>query len=269
LIKVILLDLDDTLVIDEAAVEVALRIACEHAHLRYYIDAEEFYAAVRSRMRELWYSSPAIDYCRALGIASWEGLRSNFEGDGPELAALREWTTTYKKDTWRLALADMRIRDIASADVLNTMYLKERRRPPPFFPETEAVLGGIKGKYKLALLTNGPADVQREKLKLSDLGRYFDSIVISGEVGIGKPDPGIFGIALDVLSATPDETVMVGNSLRSDVAGAQAAGIRAVWVNRAGTDAGSVIKPDYEIGDLTELERVIDTIYEKAPKRGK
>ena len=61
---------------------------------------------------------------------------------------------------------------------------------------------------------------------------------------------------------------MVGNSLRSDVSGARAAGIRAVWINREGTDGGSEIKPDYEINDLTELERVIDTIYEIDPKGG-
>jgi len=260
LIKTVLLDLDDTLVIDEAAVEAALRGACVHAHLRYHVDADDFYVVVRRRMRELWYSSPAIDYCRALGIASWEGLRSGFEGDSPELAALREWTPAYRKNVWRLALADMRIRDIAFADVLHKIYLKERRRPPVFFPETEAVLNGIKREYKLGLVTNGPADVQREKLKPSDLGRYFDSIVISGEVGIGKPDPGIFDIAFDALSATPDEAVMVGNSLRSDIAGAQAAGIRAIWIDREGTDIGREIKPDYEIQNLTELERVLNTI---------
>ncbi len=56
-------------------------------------------------------------------------------------------------------------------------------------------------------------------------------MVISGETGIGKPDPAAFGRALELIDATPEHTVMIGDSWERDVTGALAAGMRAVWIS--------------------------------------
>ncbi len=87
-----------------------------------------------------------------------------------------------------------------------------------------------------------------------------DSILLRetfrGRVGVAKPDAAIFGLALDMLAVSAAETWYVGDSLHTDVAGARAAGLTAVWLNRHGSNGGQGdSKPDLEIEieSLTEL----------------
>ena len=88
----------------------------------------------------------------------------------------------------------------------------------------------------MALLTNGAACLQREKLTASGLAARFDAVVVSADVGVGKPDPSVFRHTLSLLGA--DEGVMIGDSLERDIDGALAAGLGAVWIDRFG--AGGV-----------------------------
>jgi putative hydrolase of the HAD superfamily len=81
------------------------------------------------------------------------------------------------------------------------------------------------------MITNGAPDVQRLKVEGANLKGHFESIVISGDVGIGKPERGIFDHALQTMAAAPEESLMVGNSFERDVAGALGAGMRAAWLN--------------------------------------
>lgn len=85
----------------------------------------------------------------------------------------------------------------------------------------------------LAIVTNGSTVAQRAKIDLLGSER-FASIVVSGEHGVAKPDPSVFRIALGELGVAPEDAVHVGDDPVSDVAGARAAGIRAVLLDRAG-----------------------------------
>ncbi|MGV2482242.1 UNVERIFIED_CONTAM: HAD-IA family hydrolase, partial [Salmonella enterica subsp. enterica serovar Weltevreden] len=77
------------------------------------------------------------------------------------------------------------------------------------------------------LLTNGVPDLQREKLFGTGLGEAFDLTLVSGEVGLGKPDPRLFRMALCAFGMGPEEAVMVGDNPERDIKGALSAGIRA------------------------------------------
>ena len=118
----------------------------------------------------------------------------------------------------------------------------------------DAVLRELQSRYRLAVVTNGAPDLQREKLDGAGLAPYFAIVTISGEVGIGKPDPRIFAHTLAHLSVPPTEAVMVGNDLTRDIWGARKAGIAGIWVNRTGAEylAGDTT-PDAEITSLLEL----------------
>ena len=84
-------------------------------------------------------------------------------------------------------------------------------------------------------------------------------MVISGEFGRAKPDPAIFHEALRLAAASPDEAVFIGDAPEFDIAGAQAAGIRSIWMNRAGQAwAGAARPPDREIAALSDLIPLID-----------
>jgi putative hydrolase of the HAD superfamily len=80
------------------------------------------------------------------------------------------------------------------------------------------------------IVTNGPPELQRPKLAVTGLATRVAGIVISGEVGVDKPDPGIFHLALELAGCAAREAVMVGDHPTNDIAGAQAAGIAAVMV---------------------------------------
>ena len=146
------------------------------------------------------------------------------------------------------------------AEHLGEVFPKERRVRHVVYADTKPTLQELGGKYRLGLITNGASDLQREKIEGSGVGRYFDSITISGDVGICKPDPKIFMSALDSLGARPETTLMVGNSLKSDIAAAQAVGLRAIWVNRSDSSYDGDIKPDAEIGSLSEIHALIEKL---------
>ncbi len=83
----------------------------------------------------------------------------------------------------------------------------------------------------VVLVTNGPPDIQRLKIEQTGVAPYLTAVVISGELGIGKPDPAIFAHALELVDTSPAHAVMVGDSWERDVTGALSAGMRAVWIS--------------------------------------
>ena len=101
------------------------------------------------------------------------------------------------------------------------------------------------------MITNGPSDAQRLKLERSGLRDRFEVIAISGEVGHEKPATEIFVHTLSSLGIAPDAALHIGDSLHYDVAGARAAGLTAVWLNRRGaTRDDSLAEPHHEVPDL-------------------
>jgi putative hydrolase of the HAD superfamily len=127
------------------------------------------------------------------------------------------------------------------------------------FSEVPEVLAALRGQYRLGIISNGPSDLQRYKLKLFDLEREFDPIVISGEIGVAKPDQKIFRYALERAGVSPEEALYVGDSPVYDIVGAKGAGMMMAWVNRSGLMANtSELKPNYVIDNLREVLVVLD-----------
>lgn len=94
------------------------------------------------------------------------------------------------------------------------------------------VLETLRPRFKLGLITNGPAHIQRRKIERFGLAERMDVLVVSGEFGAAKPDPAIFAHALAQLDVAPVEALFVGDSLDHDLDGATAAGMPFVWFNR-------------------------------------
>lgn len=200
-----------------------------------------------------------VAYCDAIGISATECLWGAFSGDGAPLKALAQWAATFRSECWFRALADAGINDRALAEELAARFMQERGVCHIVFPEVEEVLKALQQHYQLALLTNGAADMQREKIAGSRLEPYLKTIVISGEVGIGKPDPQIFRRALAPLAVQPAQAVMVGDSLFRDISGAQQTGIKAIWINRCGmNEPEAAIIPDAQITSLAQLPAVLE-----------
>jgi putative hydrolase of the HAD superfamily len=96
---------------------------------------------------------------------------------------------------------------------------------------------------RLALVTNGAAAVQREKIERFALGSYFDHVQLEGEFGAGKPDPSVYHNVMQIFEAAPDACLMVGDDYHADVLGALAVGMSAAWIDVAGRGRPPVEPP--------------------------
>jgi putative hydrolase of the HAD superfamily len=257
-VRAVIFDLDETLIEEESSNDASALAACEIAFARHGVDRASLLAAMRLRSRELWRAGPMFDYCREIGISPREGLWGSFIGDDPTLTRLRDWSADYKIRAWTDALRDLNIDDDALAVELAQFFERDRRMRHVAFPESRQVLEELKKHYKLAMITNGAIDIQRDKIDGSNLADFFDPIIISGELGFGKPSPKLFTMALERLAVMPDQCVMIGDSLSRDIGGASAVGIRTIWVNRfQRTVADNDPTPDLELTDLITLPTIL------------
>jgi 2-haloalkanoic acid dehalogenase type II len=240
-VTALLLDLDDTLVPDYAdflgAVDDVAAALGAPAGMG---------AAVHARARRRWRDAPESALLTMTDMSSWEALWAPFADD------LAEWADGFRLASWREALLDSEVDDRDLARRLARAYGRHRLARFRPYPEVAAVLDGLRGSVRLGLVTNGMEGHQRSKLDAAGLADRFDAIVTSERVGCSKPDPRIFHAALDRLGCRADAAIMVGDNPLRDVAGAQQAGLRAVWVDRDGGRARGV-SPDARITDLTGL----------------
>jgi putative hydrolase of the HAD superfamily len=252
-VQVVLFDLDDTLVVEEPAAVAAFMDVCRQAEQHCGVEADKLYIAVRESARNLWRNSPARPYCIEIGISSWEGLWAQFQGADPNLRVLREWAPSYRLNTWNNALTKCGISDSVLASQLADAFHQNRRRHHVLYDDAVPCLDDLSRLFPLALLTNGVPDLQREKIAATGIAKYFTEIIISGEVGYGKPDRRIYQLALSRLEAKPEYTWNIGDSLERDILGAKPLGVRTVWVNRHGISRDESIVPDLEVSNLDQL----------------
>lgn len=109
--------------------------------------------------------------------------------------------------------------------------------------------------YMIALLTNGDSAFQREKLKRFDMEKLFDGIFIDGEQGVGKPEKQAYENVLNMFQVQPREACMIGDHYLWEVVAPIKYGLRAIWVNRGalGLEGNEEIKADFVIKNIGEL----------------
>ena len=130
------------------------------------------------------------------------------------------------------------------------------------FPDVEKTLSKLKAEgYRLALLSNTESLNMDKMVERLGFGNYFDVFAFSYEVKAIKPDPKAFKAALKMLKVKPNEALMVGDSLRSDMMGSKAVGMHNCLINRKGKvfDLAD-IRPDFEIKSLDEVFRVLGVL---------
>ena len=255
-ISAILFDLDDTLMPEMAPEEESFLAACALVQERGG-DPKQLYAAVDRHASAAWEAFEANPFCECIGMAWWEGLWATFEGRDLNYKLLRDWAPTYRRQAWTQALADVGIDDEDLALRLSSRYQEERAWRHVPYPDAAEVLEDLRSDSKLGMLTNGASDVQWTKLDGSGLRPYFDEVLVTGDIGVGKPDPKPFEVLLGRLGVEAKEAAMVGNSLTSDVQGALNAGVKSIWLNLDGSWAVDGITPDVEIRSLGEIREAI------------
>ena len=256
-ITTLFFDLDETLVVERATAERVVHETCKLAGQRHGLSAVELAPSVFDEARNLWYRFELHAYCERIAVSSWEGLWCRFEGNARELAVLRRWAPIYRKQTWWNALLVHGVDDEALAEEMAECYPESRRRVHVTFPDTVETLDKLRGHYKLGIVTNGPSDLQREKLAGAKIAHYFDAVSVAGDVGARKPGEAIFKRALELAGSSPRETMIVGDSLEGDIAGANRLGIEAVWLNRNDQRNDTCAMPDHEVRSLAEVPGIL------------
>jgi len=121
------------------------------------------------------------------------------------------------------------------------------------------VLACLAENCALAMITNGLSEVQRPRIERLNIGQYFDAVVISAEVGHTKPRVKIFDIAFAQLtSPAKATTVMVGDSLSSDIDGGSNFGVATCWYNPHDKTAAPKHRITHEVTTLEQLPALVN-----------
>jgi putative hydrolase of the HAD superfamily len=205
--------------------------------------------ALRSTLEELWTVMPgptteALTVDRMIGIRN--RVAGELEGRVADLGVVRY-------AAFERTLEEVGVEDANLAARLNAMFFAVKQQHVEPFSDAEPVLKELAGKYRTALLTNGNTDPAQY-----GLDRYLDPIVHAATEGVAKPDPAIFSILLERAGVEAHEVVYIGDSLSDDVAGAQSARIRSIWLNRNGVEREGDVMPDAEVRSLGEVPAVVD-----------
>ena len=148
---------------------------------------------------------------------------------------------------------------VEKAQIASEHYLGELARHGELLPGAESVVRALAPRRRMAIITNGLADVQRRRLGDSPIAGLFDTITISDEIGIAKPDRRIIDLTLATLGDPPrSQVLMIGDSLTSDIQGGINAGVDTCWLAPDGDEAPKQPAPTYTIRALEELLGIVE-----------
>lgn len=239
--RAVCFDLDGTLVRDGAA-EAIDRTAQELAR-RHGFSADDILEANASAWRACW--SEQGD--------RW--MRGRLVGDA------------LPRDIWHRTLTLFGRDEQTLIDEAVELHIDAERETFTIFEETVEVLDELRALgIRIGLITNGPAASQRAKLAAAGIEEFFDVVVASGDLGVVKPEAGIFRHALDALGVPASRAVHVGDNFDADVVGATDAGMRAVWINRDSTPAP---RSDVPHLDSRSLRDVLDVVAQGSALHGR
>lgn len=232
-IKLIIFDLDNTLINYGGVTKKAWDLACLQMvkHYSINVDALKIADEIFRVNNSIWEDEEK----RPRGNFSFDALRKRIVSE---------------------AFHHLKIDNSKAIDFLVNNYAKYKYEAIYVFNDVRPTLETLRNRgYILALLTNGDAMTQREKLARFNLEELFDHIFIDGEQGIGKPEKQAYDNVLNACHVDAKETFMVGDHYLWEVVAPKRYGLGAIWVNRDESlpPQDSIITPDYIIKNINEL----------------
>ncbi len=219
----LLFDADDTLFDFPKAESNALRWTFEQLRLPYFSG----YAQIYKRCNQL----------------VWEKFERG-EVTSVELRTLR----------FRLLFDELGL--TADPETVSPVYLQNLALGSDLLEGAGELMRALEGHFRLALVTNGLADVQRPRLARSALRDSFAHVFISEEMGVAKPESGFFDLVFRALGGPPkSEVLIIGDSLTSDMAGGINYGIDTCWYNPKGKPTGLPVT--CQVQHLSEILKIL------------
>lgn len=224
-IKVILIDVDDTLLDFDESARMSMAMAAEQMGI---VLPNHIWDAFQHVNKGLWHdleqgllTSEELFHIRWTKIFEAAGV----EGDGP----------AFEKE-----------------------FLNGLSVCAPLIEGAEDLVQYLHGKYRLAVASNGPYDQQVARLKKVGLLPCIDHLFVSGKIGFAKPSPAFFDACMEVLQGVnPEEIMMIGDSISADISGAAAYGMRTCWYNHKGVSIEQGQMADYTVHSLGEIKEIL------------
>lgn len=197
---------------------------------------------------DAWLARHCPEVAAAWPIEAMRALRTRVHADNPELA--HDFTALRK-----LSLAHVFEPFGHGEELVERAFevFYAARNRVELYPDAGPALQRLAGRFPIASLSNGNADLHR-----IGLGEYFVATVTARTVGVGKPHPRIFERAVACLGLPAAQVAHVGDDPLLDVQGAQRAGLVAVWLNRSDAAWPLQRPPDIEIAELGALEPALE-----------
>lgn len=228
--KNLFFDLDDTLwAFSENAYDTFLEMYEKHRYSRFFHSFSHFYGLYQQRNSELW-----VEYA--------EGKVTKDE---------------LNRQRFFYPLQAVGVEDALLAKQFSEDFFAVIPTKSKLMPNAGEVLDYLHGRgYNLYILSNGFRELQRRKMQSAGIARYFKKVVLSDDIGVLKPWLPIFHFALSATQSQLHESLMIGDSWDSDVAGACRAGMSQVFYDPAGRN-DLPFRPTYHIRDLRELKEIL------------
>lgn len=214
----------------------------------------------------LWEFLPMMDGALRATLAALEQRRPDLRGavDVAELHRVRARVAAeqrgsfedLRRESFRRVLADHGVLEEGLPEWMVATWMDARVTSVILHPDVEPALSQLAlAGHVLGAITNGNFPVDR--LPLADT---FAFIVHAERVGDPKPAADAFLHAVELSGGDPARWVHVGDDLDTDIRGAQAMGMRAVWINRNGAELPAGVEPDAELASLDGLVGVVERL---------
>lgn len=230
MIKFIFLDLDDTILDFHRSEAVALRKTLQSLN----VDPTDEIIALYSK----------------INLAHWKALERR------ELTREQVLTGRFRQLFHELGMN-------VSPNVAQSLYEKNLSESHFFVDGAPRLLMTLSKKYPLYIASNGTTLVQTNRIASSGIGRYFKAVFLSEQLGADKPQIEFFERATGQIEGyNPDEAIILGDSITSDMQGGINAGMHTCWFNPHHRERGD-ITPEFEIADLAEFDTVLQKLNEQ------
>ena len=216
-----------------------------------------------------------LDFHRSEAVALAKTLQSlNVEPTEAVLARYSQinrahWQALERKELTREQVLTGRFQQLfeelgmnVSANVAQSLYEKNLSQSHFFIDGAPRLLMTLSRKYPLYIVSNGTIVVQTSRIASSGIGRYFKDVFLSEHLGADKPQIEFFERATgQIVGYTPEESIILGDSITSDIQGGINAGMHTCWYNSHHRDNHGIV-PEFEIADLAEFDTVLQKLNE-------
>ncbi len=162
-------------------------------------------------------------------------------------------SVTLRSLRFSLLFQEIRIGHI-NAFLFNKSFLENLVHVSELYNGVKELLTSLKTEHKISIVTNGLKEVQRPRLSRLAITDFFDSIIVSDEIGVAKPDERYFEHVMKTIPTPPskDQILMIGDNLHSDIIGGKNFGLDTCWITH-GRENNTGIDPTFSIEKVHDI----------------